>query len=93
MAKFTRNYRREGMWHKGHPGQWYSLTFQSVLAAHVFTEDGENWQTRITGAASFEGDGFKSQQEAESFALRRVRKIATAIIKDVDEIESEASND
>lgn len=87
MSIFVRNYRREGVAPKGSSGQWFSVTLADLICLHAYTEDGINWKTKIVGAVTTEGDGFSSQEAAETFALRVARKRLQNALREIEESE------
>ncbi len=89
MSIFVRNHHREGMQPKGSKGEWYSVTLAYLVCLHVYTENGEEWKTKITGTLMTEGEGFKSREEAETFVIRVARKRLTGALAELDESEGE----
>ncbi len=88
MSIFVRNSNREGMQPKGSSGQWYSVTLANLVCLHVYTENGIDWRTRISGTMTTEGEGFKSREEAEAFVIRVARKRLQAAIAALEESEA-----
>lgn len=82
MSIFLRDYHREAMQPKGSKGEWYSVTLASLVCLHVYTEDGQEWKTRITGAATFDRKGFQSREQAEESVLVSVRQRLEAALSD-----------
>lgn len=87
MSIFVRNYHREGMSPKGSKCEWYSVTIARLFVLHVYTEDGQNWKTKIAGAVTTEGEGFPTQQDAEAFVIRVARKCLENGLRELDEQE------
>lgn len=87
MSIFVRNSHREGMSSKGSKCEWYSVTIANLFVLHVYTEDGQNWKTKITGATTTEGEGFPTRQDAEAFVIRVARKRLESGLRELDEQE------
>ena len=90
MSIFVRNHHREALQPKNSKGEWYSVTLADLVCLHVYTEAGRTWNTKITGVATTEGEGFSTRQDAEAFVLRIARKRLERGLREL--AENEAAN-
>lgn len=91
MSIFVRNHHREAMAAKGSAVEWYSVTIANLFVLHVYTENGQDWKTKIAGAVTTEGEGFPTRQDAEAFVLRIARKRLERGLRKLEESEADAS--